>query len=78
MTTKVVRICENRDSATVDLTDALDGQIDVAWGLIAALETLCRESGYEPYAKGALAIANRHVDALSPLGRRSTNYKGLR
>jgi hypothetical protein len=67
MTTKVVRICETSNSAPVDLADALDGQIDVAWGLIAALETLCSESGYEPYAKGALAIANRHVDALSAI-----------
>jgi hypothetical protein len=63
MTTKVVRIFDTSNSA--DLGDTLDGQIDVVWGLIAALETLCRESGYDAYAKGALAIANRHVDALS-------------
>jgi hypothetical protein len=51
----------------MDLGDILDGQINVVWGLIAALETLCRESGYDAYAKGALAIANRHVDALSAI-----------
>jgi len=66
MTTKVVHIFETN---TADLGDTLDGQIDVVWGLIAALETLCRESGYDAYAKGALAIANRHVDALSTIRR---------
>jgi hypothetical protein len=65
MTTKVVRIFETNNS--MDLGDTIDGQIDVVWGLIAALETLCRESGYDAYAKGALAIANRHVDALSAI-----------
>ena len=65
MTTKVVRICGTNNSA--DLAYTLDGQIDVVWGLIAALETLCREAGYDAYAKGALAIANRHVDALSAI-----------
>jgi hypothetical protein len=52
MTTKVVRIFDTNNSA--DLGDTLDGQIDVVWGLIAALETLCRESGCDAYAKGAL------------------------
>ena len=65
MTTKVVRIFDTNNS--MDLGNTLDGQIDVVWGLIAALETLCRESGYDAYAKGALAIANRHVDALSAI-----------
>jgi hypothetical protein len=58
MTTKVACIFGTNNS--VDLGDTLDGQIDVVWGLIAALETLCRESGYDAYAKAALAIANRH------------------
>jgi len=65
MTTKVARIFDTSNSA--DLGDTLDGQIDIVWGLIAALETLCLESGYDAYAKGALAIANRHVDALSAI-----------
>jgi hypothetical protein len=64
MTTKAVRIFETNNSATGDLANALDGQIDVAWGLIAALEILCHESSYDAYAKGALAIANRHVECI--------------
>jgi hypothetical protein len=64
MTTKVVRIRETNNS---DLADALDREYDAVWGLIAALETLCRESGFDPYAKGALRIANDHVDRLSAI-----------
>ena len=75
MTTKVVPIFDTNNSS--DLGDTLDGQIDVVWGLIAALETLCRESGYDAYGKGALAIANRHVDALSAIRQNLASKRQL-
>jgi hypothetical protein len=38
MSEKIVFICENERSATVNAVDALDREIDAVWGLIAIIE----------------------------------------
>jgi hypothetical protein len=40
MSEKIVFICENERSATVNAVDALDREIDAVWGLIAIIEVL--------------------------------------
>jgi hypothetical protein len=51
-------------SATVKAVDALDGEIDAVWGLIAIIEVLNRESRDDRFASGALRVAHNHLDAL--------------
>jgi hypothetical protein len=67
MSEKVVFLQEDR-STTVDAVDALDREIDSVWGLIATIETILREND-DHYARGALALAHRHLDGLSDIRR---------
>ena len=68
---KVVSVYEddNLSSATVNAVDALDREIDAAWGLIAIIEVLDRESRDDHYAGGALRVAHNHLDALIAIRR---------
>jgi len=52
----------------LDIADALDAEIDSMWGLIAVLQTIFTE-GDNPYIRGALRLANCHVDALAAIRR---------
>ena len=49
----------------VDVIDALDAEIDTVWGLIAALQTIFTEHDGDPHIKGALRLANSHLDAAT-------------
>jgi hypothetical protein len=66
MSERIVSICENDNlrSRTVNAVDALDGEIDAVWGLIAIIEVLERESRDNNYASGALRVAHNHLSAL--------------
>ena len=52
-----------------DIADALDAEIDAMWGLIAALQTIFTEHSGDAYIKGALRLANSHLDALARIRR---------
>ena len=52
----------------LDIADALDAEIDSMWGLIAVLQTIFTE-GDNPCIRGALRLANCHVDALAAIRR---------
>ena len=71
MSKKILSICENDNlrSATVNAVDALDREIDAAWGLIAIIEVLERDSRGNQYASGALRVAHNHLDALIAIRR---------
>jgi hypothetical protein len=66
--TKIVPIHDPSISAP-DVADALDAEIDAMWGLIAALQTISTEHSGDPYIKGALRLANSHLDALATIRR---------
>ena len=66
--TKIVPIHDPSISA-LDIADALDVEIDAMWGLIAALQTIFTEHSGDPYVKGALRLANSHLDALATIRR---------
>lgn len=66
--TKIVPIHDPSISAP-DIADALDAEIDAMWGLIAALQTIFTEHVGDPYLKGALRLANSHLDALATIRR---------
>jgi hypothetical protein len=55
--------------SAVDIADALDAEIDTVWGLIAALQTIFTEHDGDPHIKGALRLANSHLDALAAIRR---------
>jgi len=58
-----------RDNPTgVDIADALDAEIDSMSGIIAVLQTIFTEH-YNPYIRGALRLANCHLDALATIRR---------
>ena len=69
MSEKIVSICENERSATINAVDALDREIDAVWGLIAIIEVLDRESHNNNYASGALRVAHNHLAALIAIRR---------
>jgi hypothetical protein len=52
-----------------DIADALDAEIDSTWGLVACLQTILTEHDGDPYIKGALRLANSHLDALTAIRR---------
>ena len=58
-----------RDNSTADIADALDAETDSMWGLIAVLQTIFTEHDGDPYIRGALHLANRHLDALAAIRR---------
>jgi hypothetical protein len=60
------------DPDSDDTVDALDAEIDTVWALIAALQTVLTEHAGDPYIKGALRLANNHLDALAAI-RRNVN-----
>jgi hypothetical protein len=67
---RVVPICDPDSSIQLDdIADALDGEIDSMWGLIACLQTILTEHDGNPYIKGALRLANSHLDALVVIRR---------
>ena len=68
MSEKIVSICENERSATINAVDALDREIDAVC-LIAIIEVLDRESHNNKYASGALRVAHNHLDALIAIRR---------
>ena len=53
----------------LDVIDALDAEIDTVWALIAALQTIFTEHDGDPHIKGALRLANSHLDALAAIRR---------
>jgi hypothetical protein len=63
------KIVPIRDNSTADIADALDAEIDSMWGLIAVLQTIFTEHDGDPYIRGALHLANRHLDALAAIRR---------
>jgi hypothetical protein len=71
MTKKVVEIRppDGQPGSAVDIADALDAEIDTMWGLVAALQTIFGEHQGDPYIKGALRLANTHLDALAAIRR---------
>jgi hypothetical protein len=71
MTKKVVQMqpADSEPGSAVDIADALDAEIDTMWGLVAALQTIFGEHEGDPYIKGALRLANSHLDALAAIRR---------
>jgi hypothetical protein len=66
---KVIPVHDEYVSTKLDVIDALDGEIDTMWGLIAALQTIFTEHDSDPHIKGALRLANSHLDALAEIRR---------
>jgi len=64
---KIVSIHDN--STEPDIADALDAEIDSMWALVACLQTIFTEHSGDPYIKGALRLANNHLDALAAIRR---------
>jgi len=65
--TKIVPIRHSSDQ--LDIADALDGEIDTMWGLVACLQTIYTEHRGDPFIRGALRLANAHIDGLSAIRR---------
>ena len=68
---------DNLRAKLVDISDALDREIDLTWALIGLVETVNRESGCEPYGRGLLALAHRLVDGLSA-ARQTADHGAVR
>jgi hypothetical protein len=66
---KVFPIHDEDVSTKLDVVDALDAEIDTVWALIAALQTIFTEHDGDPHIKGALRLANNHLDALAAIRR---------
>jgi len=66
---QVVPIRGEDTADTTDIVNALDAEIDNMWGLVACLQTIFTEHSGDPYVKGALRIANNHLDALGAIRR---------
>jgi hypothetical protein len=56
-------------SDALDVADAIEREIKIVWGVIAALQWILTEHGGEPHINGALRLANNHLDALSAIRR---------
>jgi hypothetical protein len=71
MTKKAVesRPADSKPGSAVDIADALDAEIDTMWGLVAALQTIFGEHAGDPFIRGALRLANSHLDALAAIRR---------
>ena len=57
------------DPDSDDTVDALDAEIDTVWALIATLQTALTEHAGDPYIKGALHLANNHLDVMAAIRR---------
>jgi len=66
---KVISVHDEDSPTKLDVSDALDAEIDTAWALIAALQTIFTEHDGDPHIKGALRLANSHLDALAAIRR---------
>jgi hypothetical protein len=66
---QVVPIRGDDTTDTTDIINALDAEIDSVWGLVACLQTIFTEHSGDPYVKGALRLANNHLDALAVIRR---------
>jgi hypothetical protein len=66
---KVIPVHDEDVATRVEVIDALDAEIDTVWALIAALQTIFTEHDGDPHIKGALRLANSHLDALSAIRR---------
>jgi hypothetical protein len=65
----VIPVHDEDGSTKLDVVDALDAEIDTVWALIAALQTIFTEHDGDPHIKGALRLANNHLDALGAIRR---------
>jgi hypothetical protein len=65
----VIPVHDEDGPTKLDVIDALDAEIDTVWGLIAALQTIFTEHDGDPHIKGALRLANSHLDALATIRR---------
>jgi hypothetical protein len=65
----VIPVHDEDGPTKLDVIDALDAEIDTMWGLIAALQTIFTEHDGDPHIKGALRLANSHLDALATIRR---------
>jgi hypothetical protein len=64
-----IPVHDDHGVSTPDVIDALDAEIDTVWALIAALQTIFTEHDSDPHIKGALRLANSHLDALAAIRR---------
>jgi len=65
MTANAIPIRDSDGSVAPDIKDELDNAIDATWALIGLLESICRESGDDPFLRGAVRIANDQCDRLA-------------
>jgi hypothetical protein len=66
---KVITVHDEDVPSKLDVIDALDAEIDTIWALIATLQTIFTEHDGDPHIKGALRLANSHLDALAAIRR---------
>jgi hypothetical protein len=72
MTTNLVSI--RKSTAKLELADALDREIGMAWAIVAILEMICHHQDHQ-YAKSGFQLATAHAEQLTALAK---SYEGLR